>query len=80
MTTQNQDPDIKKANKFIRFSQMGLVMGVIIGGFTYLGSCLNGKYPTEKNWWTVGMALAGVVIAITYMIMDVIRISKKEDE
>ena len=81
MSQDNQEKKpIKETNKFIRFSQMGIVMGVIIGGFAWGGSWLNDKYPTDKNWWTVGMSLTGVIFAITYMIMDVIKASKKDDE
>lgn len=70
----------KKNNKFLRFSQMGVVMGVIIGGFTWLGTWLDKQYPNEKNVWTIVLSLSGVILAMYFMIRDVIRISGKDEE
>ena len=70
----------KKANKFLRFSQMGVVMGVIIGGFTWFGTWMDGQYPNEKDLWTVCFSLGGVLIAMYYMIKDILRITKQDEE
>ena len=69
-----------KKNKFLRFSQMGIIMGVVIGGFTWFGTWMDGQYPNEKNLWTVGFALAGVLISMFYMIKDIMRITKEDEE
>lgn len=55
-------------------------MGVVIGGFTWFGTWMDEKYPNEKNIWTVVFALAGVLISMFYMIMDILRITKEDEE
>ena len=70
----------KTGNKFLKFSQMGIIMGAVIGGFTWFGMWLDGKYPNEKNVWTVVFSLSGVLISMFYMIKDIMRITKEDEK
>lgn len=71
----------KGYGKFARFSGLGIQMGVIIGGFTWLGVYLDKRYANQTAWWTLGLSLFGVFAALYIMIKEVISLGKdKEDE
>ena len=61
-----RDPKNKK--HFIKYSNMVVQMGVIIGVFTYVGHYLDLKFDTSKKYWTMILSLAGVFGAIYQMI------------
>ena len=60
--------DFKNKNHFIKYSNMAVQMGVIIGVFTYVGHYLDLKFDTSKKYWTMILSLAGVFGAIYQMI------------
>lgn len=74
-----QKPE-KGYNKFARFSGLGIQMGVIIGGFTWLGVYLDERQATKTPWWTIGLSLFGVISALYLMIKEVLSMSKKDDD
>ena len=65
-------------SKYARFSGLGVQMGLIIGGFTWLGTYLDEKYKTETPWWTLGLSLFGVSTSLYLMIKEVINMNKDE--
>ncbi len=60
--------DFKNKKHFIKYSNMAVQMGVIIGVFTYVGHYLDLKFDTSKKYWTMILSLAGVFGAIYQMI------------
>ena len=60
--------DLKNKKHFIKYSNMVVQMGVIIGVFTYVGHYLDLKFDTSKKYWTMILSLAGVFGAIYQMI------------
>ena len=60
--------DLKNKKHFIKYSNMAVQMGVIIGVFTYVGHYLDLKFDTSKKYWTMILSLAGVFGAIYQMI------------
>ena len=60
--------DLKNKKHFIKYSNMVVQMGVIIGVFTYVGHYLDLKFDTSKKNWTMILSLAGVFGAIYQMI------------
>lgn len=68
------------ATKYLRFSGLGIQMGIIIGGFAWLGSYLDDKYNNKTPWWTLGLSLFGVASALYLMIKEVIKMSKENEE
>ena len=60
--------DLKNKKHFIKYSNMVVEMGVIIGVFTYVGHYLDLKFDTSKKYWTMILSLAGVFGAIYQMI------------
>lgn len=55
-------------------------MGIIIGGFAYLGNYLDDKYQNKTAWWTLGLSLFGVVAGLYIMIKEVVKMSKEDEE
>ncbi|MEC7527453.1 MAG: AtpZ/AtpI family protein [Bacteroidota bacterium] len=60
--------DLKNKKHFIKYSNMVVQMGVIIGVFAYVGHYLDLKFDTSKKYWTMILSLAGVFGAIYQMI------------
>ena len=60
--------DLKNKNHFIKYSNMVIQMGVIIGVFAYVGHYLDLKFDTSKKYWTMILSLVGVFGAIYQMI------------
>lgn len=60
--------NLKNKKHFIKYSNMVVQMGVIIGVFTYVGHYLDLKFDTSKKYWTMILSLAGVFGAIYQMI------------
>ncbi len=65
-------------SKYVRFSGLGIQMGVIIGFFSWLGTYLDDKYQTDTPWWTLGLSLFGVSASLYLMIKEVINLNKNE--
>lgn len=66
-------------SKYVKFSMIGIQMGIIIGGFAYLGVYLDEKYENKTAWWTLGLSLFGVAASLYLLIKEVIKISKEND-
>ena len=60
--------DLKNKKHLIKYSNIVIQMGVIIGVFAYAGHYLDLKFNTSKKYWTMVFALAGVFGAIYQMI------------
>ena len=60
--------DLKNKKHFIKYSNMVVQMGVIIGVFAYVGHYLDLKFDTSKKYWTMILSLAGTFEAIYQMI------------
>lgn len=77
MTTNKEKP---KASKYLRFSSVGIQMGIIIGGCAFLGNYLDEKYNNNTAWWTLGLSLFGVVAGLYIMIKEVVKITKEDEK
>ncbi len=66
-------------SKFARFSGLGIQMGAIIAGFTWLGTFLDQKYATKTPWWTIGLSLFGVMAGLYLVIKEVIKMGKEDE-
>jgi len=70
----------KKPNVYLRFTSVGIQMGVTIGGAVWLGTFLQHKYAPKGVWFTVGLSLLGVFAAIYLIIKEVMALSKEEEK
>lgn len=64
-------------NQLLRYSGLAFQMLAIIGGCTWLGIWLDRRLGTATPWWTLGLALFGVIGAMVTVIRDVNRDVKK---
>lgn len=67
----------KKTNVYLRFSSLGIQMGVIIALFTWLGTFLDKKQMNETPVWTIVLSLLGVAGSLYLVIKEVRRMDDK---
>lgn len=72
-------PDKKKLNVYVRLSSVVIQMGVVIGGFTWLGTYLDEKQQNETAIWTIVLALTGVMIGM-YLIFKEVKNLNRDDK
>jgi F0F1-type ATP synthase assembly protein I len=66
----------KKQHALMRFSSVGIQMGIIIGLFTWLGTYLDEKYKNSTPYWTLFLSLFGVFAGLVLVIREVMRMQK----
>lgn len=67
----------KNKNVYLRLSGVSIQMGVIIGGFTWLGNFLDNKYHVKPPIWTICLSLFGVFASLYLLIKEINNINKK---
>ena len=77
---KNKKPSLKrKANKYVKFSSLGIQMGLIIYSFTWGGMFLDERCEMSTPWFTVALSLTGVIGSLTLIIREVIKMNKDDD-
>jgi F0F1-type ATP synthase assembly protein I len=76
---KNQLPP-KQPNSFLRFSNLAIQMGAIIGLSAWGGTKLDAHFNTTEPYYTIIASLLGIGAALYIVIKDVISSSKNEDE
>lgn len=66
----------KKSNAYVRYSSMGLQMGIIIGFFTWLGTYLDKKQMNDTPVWTIVLSLFGVAGGLYLIIKEVTKMNQ----
>jgi F0F1-type ATP synthase assembly protein I len=61
---------------FIRYSGVAFTMAAVVGGFTWFGYWLDGRYHNETPWFTLVFSLLSVPIAIYYVLKDFTKSSQ----
>lgn len=72
-------PDNNKGpgrSKWLALVNIPVQMGVIIVGFSYLGTWLDGKYPNPKNIYFIIFTMLGVGLALYNVIRQVNQLNK----
>lgn len=77
--SKNQLPR-KPPNNLLRFSNLGIQMGVIIGLSAWGGTKLDDYFQTKDPYYTIVLSLLGIAAAFYIVIKDVISESKNNDE
>ncbi len=72
----NKSKKDKNQNTYLRFTSVAIQMGVIIGGFTYLGVFLDEKQSNKTPIWTIVLSLFGVVISMYLIFKEVQKMNK----
>ena len=60
------------------YGSAGIQMVLIIGLFVYLGQRLDAYFQVNKPWWTLGLSILGVIIALVFMVKSFDKISKNK--
>jgi hypothetical protein len=70
--TEQQKPKPKgQLNTLVKFSGLGIQMGVTIYLGVLGGEWLDEQYPNEKGWFKIGGTLLAVVLAMYSVISEV---------
>jgi ATP synthase protein I len=77
--SRNQLPP-KQPNSLIKYSNLVIQMGVIIGLSAWGGSKLDHYLQTKKPYFTIIFSLIGISGSLYLVIKDVLNESKKKDE
>ena len=77
MNPQKRPKKNSNLNTYARFSGIAIQMIAIIGLATYGGVKLDEAYPNKYSVYTIICSLSGVVLAMYYVIRQVLKHSKK---
>ena len=64
-------PERKPSNAVVKYSGLAFQMLAIIGLCTWLGTVLDRRFALATPWWTLGLALFGVIGAMLRVIREV---------
>jgi F0F1-type ATP synthase assembly protein I len=70
----------KLPSDFVRYSGAGIQMVMIIGLFVFFGTRLDKRFATSKPWWTLGLSLFGVIVALIFMVRSLESIGKDQSK
>lgn len=65
----------KQPNNFLRLTGVATQMGVTIFLGAYFGKWLDEKYPSDKKWFTMGLTILAVGIALYNVLRQVNKIN-----
>lgn len=69
-----------KPNRYLELMGIAAQMGITIFLGAYLGKWLDGKYPNDKNWFTIVFTLLAVAIALYMVLKQVNKLNEDEDQ
>ena len=76
METKKNNKPKRPLNTAFQLSGIGIQMGVTIWLGAQLGKWLDAKYPSDKNWFTIGITLFAVGISLYHLIAQVNKLNK----
>lgn len=69
----------RKGNMYVRFSSIGIQMGLIIFLCTWFGVYLDELYSNKTPWFTLALSLIGVIGSMVLIIRSVTKLNKRND-
>lgn len=60
----------RQLNLYIKYSAIAFQMAGIIGGGVWLGYWLDGRYNTQTPWFTIGIGLFSIFVALYISLKD----------
>lgn len=76
---KKQTPPKNQLKTWVRFSNIGLQMAIVIAAGTYLGVWLDEKYPNQYSIFTVVCSLFAVFAALYNVFRQLKNINKKNN-
>ena len=74
----DNNPNKKRANKWLALINIPIQMGVIIFLFSYLGDWLDENHPHPKVYYSKILVMIGVALALYNVIRQVNEINKTQ--
>jgi len=65
---------------YIRFSGIAFQMGATIFLGAYLGKWMDGEWPMDKKWFTMGMTIFAVAVSLYNTLRQVNKINAENDQ
>jgi len=78
--SEDKKKEPSSLSRVARLSGIGIQIAGTIFIFAMIGKWLDGKYPSEKNWWTIGLVLFATVMSIYSVLRQVNKMNDQEDE
>ena len=69
-----------RRSDYLRFSSLGFQMAITIGLGAWAGTYLDNKFQTEKPYYSIGIILIAIAIALYQVINEVMQMSKDDDD
>ncbi|MBD2723716.1 MULTISPECIES: AtpZ/AtpI family protein [Hymenobacter] len=66
-------PGPNRLQAVAKYSGLAFQMLAIIGGATWVGTWLDGHFHTQNPWFTIGLALLGVFVAMFQVIRSLTK-------
>ena len=63
----------------LRFSSVGIQMGIVIGASAWGGSEVDKLQTNQKPVWTIVLSLLGVALALYLVIKEALKLSKDDE-
>lgn len=77
-TTKSTEKQKKQLNAYARYSGIAIQMLAIIAIGSFAGVKLDDLYPNKHNIYTIVLSLGAVIIAIVFVIRQIISASKDD--
>lgn len=69
----------KKVNTYLKFSSIGLQMGILVAAAAFGGQWLDEKQGNETPIWTIVLILISIFASLYQIIREVIKMGKNND-
>jgi F0F1-type ATP synthase assembly protein I len=69
-----------KPNRYLELMGIAAQMGITIFLGAYLGKWLDVKFHAEKKWFTIGLTLLSVAIALYMVLKQVNKLNEDNDK
>ena len=70
----------RKPNRYLELMGIAAQMGVTIFLGAYAGKWLDARYPSNKKWFTIGLTLLSVAIALYMVLKQVNKLNEDDDK
>lgn len=77
--SEEKDKKSRSRARYLALTGIAAQMGVTIVAGGYLGKYLDSVYPNEKQWFTIGITLFSVAVALYIVLKQVNRLNQKDE-
>ncbi|MEL4307098.1 AtpZ/AtpI family protein [Joostella sp. CR20] len=79
MTQNNKKPPKNQLSAWVKFTNIGLQMAIVIAAGTYFGVWLDEKFPNQYSAYTIIFSLLAVFASLYNVYRQVKALEKKEN-